>query len=248
MFELKSNTEWKQWAKNDPLYAVAAWREKDKSGASPWTEEEFYALGDSDWQDFFHQWQHYGLNGESCLEVGCGAGRITRQLAGAFDHVYAVDVSEDMIQRARKAVGNNVEFSIVDGLNLPQGDCSVKAILSTHVLQHLDSVDIGFSYFREFARVLDHEGTMMVHLPLYQFPSDGRSYKLMGPLYACSRRLQSIQASMRRLRGASLMRRTPYPIRDLHAFLLSVGFKNVEFRIFPTKINGDLHPFVFGTK
>src|SRR5437764_15041344 len=89
---LKSNTEWKQWGREDPLWGVASWENKQKHAGSAWTDEEFYALGQSDWQDFIGQWDHYGVNRESCLEVGCGAGRITKQLVNSFATVYAVDV------------------------------------------------------------------------------------------------------------------------------------------------------------
>jgi SAM-dependent methyltransferase len=250
MTELKSNTEWKQWGKDDPLWAVAAWANRQKEGTSPWTEEEFYALGQSDWQDFLGQWRQYGINARSCLEIGCGAGRITRQLAMSFDRVYAVDVSEQMISCARKATDRrNVEFSIIDGLHLPHGDCSVGAVFSTHVLQHLDSVDVGFSYFREFFRVLDGGGTMMVHLPLYLFPRDpAKLGALISALYAVYGRLDNFRTDIKRRMGVKLMRGTPYPIRSLYLFLSGLGFKNIEFRIFPTKSNGDLHPFVFASK
>jgi ubiquinone/menaquinone biosynthesis C-methylase UbiE len=250
MTELKSNAEWRQWGRDDPLWAVAAWANKQKDGASPWAEDEFYALGESDWQDFLGHWRQYGINTHSCLEIGCGAGRITRQLARSFDYVYAVDVSEQMISRARRAVeSTNVEFSVIDGLHLPQSDCSVNVIFSTHVLQHLDSVDVGLSYFREFFRVLDVNGTIMVHLPIYQFPHDpGKLGVMMSSFYSIYRRLDNIRSDAHRRLGAKIMRQTPYPIRSLHLFLADLGFKNIEFRIFPTKSNGDLHPFVFATK
>lgn len=251
MTELKSNTEWKQWGRDDPLWGVASWASKQKDGTSPWTEEEFYSLGKSDWQDFLGHWRQYGINTQSCLEIGCGAGRITRQLSMSFDHVYAVDVSEQMINYARKAVvdSTNVEFSLIDGLHLPHSDCSVKAIFSTHVLQHLDSVDIGFTYFREFFRVLDVGGTIMIHLPLYQFPADGGKIRvLMRYLYAAARRLSSIRADIKRHSRVKTMRLTPYPIHAVNSFLSDCGFKNIEFRIFPLKSNGDPHPFVFATK
>ena len=38
------------------------------------------------------------------LEIGCGAGRITRALAGFFGEVYAVDISQEMVRQARLAL------------------------------------------------------------------------------------------------------------------------------------------------
>lgn len=255
MTDLKTNVEWKRWGKADPLWAVAAIPDKQKDGSKPWTEEEFYALGESDWQDFLHHWRQYGVNTQSCLEIGCGAGRMTRQLARSFDQVHAVDVSEEMINCARNAVDRkNAEFTVIDGLHLPQSDCSVKAIFSTHVLQHLDSVDIGFSYLREFFRVLDEGGTIMIHLPLYQFPTDhfpndpGKIAVLMRFLYASYRQFDGIRSDFKRRLGRKIMRWTPYPIRSSSLFLADLGFKNIEFRIISPKSNGDPHPFVFATK
>jgi SAM-dependent methyltransferase len=248
--KLKSNAEWELWGKDDPLWGVASWANKQKDGASPWTEAEFYALGESDWMDFQRHWQQYGLKKGSCLEIGCGAGRITKQLAMSFDHVYAVDVSEDMIARARKAVDSrNVEFSHIDGLHLPQSDCSVSAIFSSHVLQHLDSIDVGFSYFREFFRVLDAGGTIMIHFPHYEFPVDSGIFgSLMKSQYLAYRALSSIKANINRRMGMKTMRGTPYPIRSLTLFLYDLGFRNIEFRLFPLKSNGEPHPFVFAGK
>lgn len=248
MTDLKSNVEWKRWGKDDPLWAVASFSDKRRTGATPWTAEEFYSLGESDWQDFLLRWRQYGLSTKSCLEIGCGAGRITKQLAGSFERVYAVDVSEEMIDCAQKAVdAGNVEFSLIDGLHLPQSDCSVKAIFSTHVLQHLDSVDIGYSYFRELFRVLDVGGTIMIHLPLYQFPG-GMIEGLMGCLYATYRQVDNIRSYIKRRLGVQIWRGTPYPMSSLNLRLSEIGFKNVEFRMFPVKSNGDPHPFVFASK
>jgi ubiquinone/menaquinone biosynthesis C-methylase UbiE len=249
MTDLRSNAEWKLWAKEDPLWGVAKIAGRSKDGPSPWTEKEFYALGESDWRDDLGHWRHYGINTKSCLEIGCGAGRITRQLVKSFDHVYAVDVSEQMINLARKAVeGRNVEFSVIDGLHLPLGECSVNAIFSTHVLQHLDSVELGFIYFREFFRVLDVSGTIMVHLPVYRFPYAGRFGVLMSSTYSAYRAFDSFRARVKRRASRRMMRWTPYSIESVSACMSNLGFKKVEFRIFPMESNGDLHTFVFATK
>jgi ubiquinone/menaquinone biosynthesis C-methylase UbiE len=247
--ELKSNTEWKQWGKEDPLWGVVSWADKHKEGNSPWTEEEFYALGESDFEDFFRQWTHYGVHRESCLEIGCGAGRLTRQLAIAFQRVHAIDISEDMLAYARRAVGANVEFSLVDGLHLPHESCSVKAVFSALVLQHLDDVETGLSYFDEFFRVLEGGGTLMIQLPVYSFPyHSGMMQNAMQVLHAAVRRLGRIRADMNRRAGVRIMRVTPYPIHVVRDYLLELGFRDIEFRLFPAKSNGDLYSFVFARK
>jgi ubiquinone/menaquinone biosynthesis C-methylase UbiE len=246
---LKSNTEWKQWGKEDPLYGVASWANKQKDGSSPWTEKDFYALGESDWRDFLAHWNQYGISKGTCIEIGCGAGRMTRALATFFDRVAAVDVSEGMIERARKVVGPNVEFLLVDSTQIPVSDQSASAIFSTHVLQHLDSVEIGYGYFREAYRVLRPGGSLMIHVPLYQFPNESGPW---GPLwrriYTGVRVVSSLKADVHRRRGTKSMRGTPYPVGALREFLLSLGFRGVEYRIFPTSSNSKLHSFVFATK
>jgi len=75
-----------------------------KSGSNPWTDKEFYALRQSDWADFFAQWQQYGCDTRHCVEIGCGAGRLTKQITGTFDQVIALDVSEDQIDYTRSRV------------------------------------------------------------------------------------------------------------------------------------------------
>ena len=97
---LESNAEWRRWGKADPLWAVATEPERKRSARSAWTDEAFYATGESEWQDFFQRWRQYGVNAESCLEVVCGAGRLTRQLSRSFKKVYAIDVSPEMIAYA----------------------------------------------------------------------------------------------------------------------------------------------------
>jgi hypothetical protein len=62
MTQLRSNIEWKQWGKDDPFWGVASLPSKQRDGESPWTNDEFYDHGNSNWQDFFAQWQHYGVN------------------------------------------------------------------------------------------------------------------------------------------------------------------------------------------
>ena len=66
---MKSNIEWKKWGQVDPLYAVATWPGKQKGSEKPWTDDEFYALGASDWQDFHSKWQSFGYEKKQVATV-----------------------------------------------------------------------------------------------------------------------------------------------------------------------------------
>jgi len=57
--------------------------------------------------------------GGTCVEVGCGFGRMTAVLAERFDRVVALDVSPRMLELARAAVpAPNVELDLVSGSRL----------------------------------------------------------------------------------------------------------------------------------
>ena len=91
--------------------------------------------------------------GGTCVEVGCGPGRMTAALAERFDHVVAVDVSPAMVERARASVPDpNVDFRVVSGERLDGVESGVAdALVCYLVLQHLPSRETVLAYIAEFA-------------------------------------------------------------------------------------------------
>jgi len=108
--------------------------------------------------------------GGTCLEVGCGPGRMTAGLADRFDRVLAVDVSPAMLERARAAVPDErVEFRTVSGERLDGIEDGVVEVLVCYlVLQHLPRRDVVLGYLVEFARVLQPGGEAFVQLPVLE--------------------------------------------------------------------------------
>lgn len=106
--------------------------------------------------------------GGTCVEVGCGPGRMTSALAARFDRVVAVDVSPAMVERARAEVrAPNVEFRVVSGDRLDGvADAAADVLVCYLVLQHVPSRAVVLSYLREFARVLAPGGEAFVQLPV----------------------------------------------------------------------------------
>lgn len=237
----------------DPLFGVAAWTGREKHGNRPWTDDEFYALG-GDWDDFDSHWQRYGRGDGCCLEIGCGAGRITRRLAAAFREVIAVDVSEGMISYARQRITDpNVRWFVSDGERLPCSDGQVSAVFSTHVFQHLPNVEVGAALFSEIYRVLEPGGSFMVHLPLLQLPEVNRIFARLGR-YALRQyaALASANAAIMRLKmrlgGKPHMHGTAYEVTKFYSRLVAIGFQDVEFATFLVRPSLALQGYVMGKR
>jgi SAM-dependent methyltransferase len=94
---------------------------------------------------------------ERALEIGCGLGRITRVLATRARKVVALDISEEMLARAREHNPDlsNVEWLLGDGVSLAGvSDGSIDACVSVVVLQHMPDPGLTLGYVREVGRVL----------------------------------------------------------------------------------------------
>jgi len=102
------------------------------------------------------------------LNIGCGIGRVERYLAPQVAEVHAVDISGEMIARARVRLEGlpNVflrEVTPVEFLAAhPEGRFDL--VFSLLVLQHLERED-AFLYLEDSRRVLKPGGTLFVQFP-----------------------------------------------------------------------------------
>jgi trans-aconitate methyltransferase len=132
----------------------------------------------------------HAVRGGTCVEVGCGPGRMTGALAARFDRVLALDVSPAMLERARATVNApNVEFRAVSGQRLDGVADGIADVLVCYlVLQHLPSAAVVCAYLREFARVLAPAGEAFVQVPVLQGAAGRIRRALRTPLLALARR------------------------------------------------------------
>ncbi|MEO7326015.1 MAG: class I SAM-dependent methyltransferase [Dokdonella sp.] len=169
---------WQTLGHDDPLWAVLSHADK-RSGR--WQREEFFATGQLEVDVQLAALAPVGLPRahELAIDFGCGAGRLTRALAGHFRRVIGVDVSASMIATAREMNGDvsNVEFhenasASIDGI----ADASVDFVFSHIVLQHIPQA-LALGYVEEFFRVLAPGG-----VAIFQFVN-GPDRSLRGRLF-----------------------------------------------------------------
>lgn len=108
------------------------------------------------------------------VEIGCGLGRMTHRFAELFRHVTALDVSGEMLARARTYWGHltNVEFILTGGTDLePIRPRSVDFVFSFLVLQHAPQPEIVLGYVRECGRVLAPGGVAFLQVRTSPLPT-----------------------------------------------------------------------------
>jgi SAM-dependent methyltransferase len=89
--------------------------------------------------------------GERTLEVGCGEGRVARDLAIRGHNVVAVEPAKSLLAAAKAAGSNGQEYAVADGAALPFVDAAFDVIVAYNVLQVVDDLELALS---EAARVL----------------------------------------------------------------------------------------------
>jgi SAM-dependent methyltransferase len=151
----KMQADWDQRARENARHYVA-------SGQETWTEEEFYSSGratvaEQILNDMTNICQGRDPKQMRVLEIGCGAGRVTRALAEVFGEVHAVDVSGEMVALARQALANTPNAHVYQNNGM---DLSVVPPLefdfafSCIVFQHIPSLAVIENYIREVHRLL----------------------------------------------------------------------------------------------
>lgn len=227
-----STKEWQAIGRGPrPLHHVLTWPGRD----AEWSEADFYATGRSDWQDFRSAWT--GRIGRACVEIGCGPGRVTAAMAGDFQHVLALDVSPELLERAAQVVPPNVQLRRVDGCDIPASDGSVDAVFSVHVLMHLERPADVQRYLQETRRVLAPGGAAFLHIPVAE-GRRGLLQRLRGEL-----RLWRSRRGLARGAEHTAVRYRQYDAAQVRRMFAAAGFPNVESRVVEVRSNRYRHHF-----
>ncbi len=124
------------------------------------------------------------------VEIGCGVGRLTRVLAERAAEVRALDISAEMLARARELAPGlaNVEWLLGDGRALTGiADASADACVSHVVFQHIPDPRVTLGYIREIGRVLRPGGWAA-----FQVSNDPTAHRVTGGWTGVKRRLGAL--------------------------------------------------------
>ena len=122
--------------------------------------------------------------GQALLDAGCGAGGFLSfaETLGIFDRLVGVDVSEEGIELARRAVPN-AELAVAPVEALPFPDASFDVVVCNDVLQHVLEEDVEQA-IGELRRVLKGDGALFLRTNGarrgHQARSDWRIYDARG--------------------------------------------------------------------
>ncbi|PYJ12761.1 MAG: hypothetical protein DME94_11725 [Verrucomicrobia bacterium] len=95
--------------------------------------------------------------GMSVLELGCGTGYFTRELARSGADVVAIDVSPELLEIAKaNCSAPNVRYEIQNAYELSYPDAVFDSVVGSSVLHHLEIE----AAIREIYRVLKVGGTI----------------------------------------------------------------------------------------
>jgi 2-polyprenyl-3-methyl-5-hydroxy-6-metoxy-1,4-benzoquinol methylase len=100
--------------------------------------------------------------GEEILEVGCGSGYYTRELARLGAVVTATEYAPSALAQARRNVGEVADFRLEDAQRLSFADASFDKVLSSEVIEHVPDPERAVS---EASRVLRPGGLLVVSTP-----------------------------------------------------------------------------------
>jgi cyclopropane fatty-acyl-phospholipid synthase-like methyltransferase len=147
--------DWDRRARENARHFVA-------SGQESWTDEEFFHSGKQTIEeeiltDMGNICQGKDPKQMRVLEIGCGAGRVTRALAEVFGEVHGVDVSSEMVERAALALAGRPNAHVYknNGMDLAViPDIPFDFAFSMIVFQHIPSRQVIENYIREVHRLL----------------------------------------------------------------------------------------------
>ena len=154
--------DWNDLAQVDPLWAVLS---VDGKRNGRWDPEEFFATGEAEVEQILATATQLGRPARRgrALDFGCGVGRLTRALAKRFEETVGVDVSERMLDEARRLNADTPNVTFTSTQEPPAGPFDL--VVANLVLQHLPSKALARDHIRRLIEAAHPDGLVVFQLP-----------------------------------------------------------------------------------
>lgn len=224
-----SDDNWRLWGEREPYYGVLA-DPRFRTDSIEANRQIFFESG----QAFVGHWlaeleRCFGaLPRGRALDFGCGVGRLTIPLSDHFDTVVGIDISEGMLDEARRnSAGRNIAYALSDD-ELSQAEGTFDLVTSVIVLQHIP-VPRGMAILSRLLSRVGPGGGCLVQL------STARNHGWWRELrYRIRHRFPGGQAIMnlleRRAADTPVMEMNEYSLSDVLALFRKHGFDEMLVR------------------
>lgn len=104
------------------------------------------------------------IRNKTIVDVGCGVGRLAKELAKLNNKVIGIDADKKQIAMAKKSLGDistkeNIDFIIGKGEATNQADNSIDLVIFSHSLHHIEKPLLAI---KEAARILKNNGLVII--------------------------------------------------------------------------------------
>jgi ubiquinone/menaquinone biosynthesis C-methylase UbiE len=102
--------------------------------------------------------------GGTAIDIGCGVGRLMKEMAEHFDVVFGVDISEKMVEFSKEYLKNfrQCYTKLGNGERLPFTNRSADFVYSFITFQHMPSLEVIRTNIQDIARILRPGGVCRI--------------------------------------------------------------------------------------
>jgi SAM-dependent methyltransferase len=177
---------WDAFGDADPLFGVLS--DPTKFGGH-WRVDDFFASGDAHVKKWLRILGEHGATFQpgTCLDFGCGVGRLTGPLSESFLETVGVDVAKSMVAVARRYNRNpRCRFIVNRDPDLRSiNSATFDFVHSCLVLQHVPP-EFTIRYIEEFFRVAKPGGLVVFQLPAERYSEETITARYRLPDDACA--------------------------------------------------------------
>lgn len=167
LFGDDSDHTWRWFGEHDPYYGVLSGPEYHKANLTPDRIQSFFASGSAHVERVIAIALHHlgDFSRGSCLDFGCGVGRLVIPFASKFQRVTGVDVSPAMIAEAKR---NSERFNVRNANfthSLDEVHDKYDLVHSYIVLQHIPARR-GMSLIHQLIDCTAPNGVCFLHITI----------------------------------------------------------------------------------